>query len=62
MLLLPASALHVAVLVCRDLPHALDVFEPDMVVYNAGTDVLLGDPLGALDITPEVYFMSRTYS
>ena len=42
------------VVVCRDLPHALDVFRPDMVVYNAGTDVLLGDPLGALDITPGV--------
>jgi hypothetical protein len=38
----------------RDLPPALDHFEPDMVVYNAGTDILNGDPLGALDITPEV--------
>ncbi len=25
-----------------------------MVVYNAGTDVLIGDSLGQLDITPEV--------
>ena len=25
-----------------------------MVVYNAGTDILKGDPLGVLDITPEV--------
>ena len=25
-----------------------------MVVYNAGTDILEGDPLGILDITPEV--------
>ena len=41
-------------MLCRELPHALDMFQPDMVVYNAGTDVLIGDPLGALDITPEV--------
>ena len=40
--------------VCRELPRALDDFKPDMVVYNAGTDVLKGDPLGVLDITPEV--------
>ena len=38
----------------RELPRALDEFKPDMVVYNAGTDVLKGDPLGILDITPEV--------
>lgn len=37
----------------RRLPNALDDFDPDMVVYNAGTDVLIGDPLGQLDITPE---------
>ena len=38
----------------RELPPALDHYQPDMVVYNAGTDILMGDPLGALDITPEV--------
>ena len=38
----------------RELPRALDEFEPDMVVYNAGTDILKGDQLGVLDITPEV--------
>ena len=38
----------------RELPRALDEFKPDMVVYNAGTDILKGDPLGVLDITPEV--------
>ena len=42
--------------VCRELPRALDDFKPDMVVYNAGTDVLKGDPLGVLDITPEVKY------
>ena len=38
----------------RHLPIALDEFEPDVVVYNAGTDILEGDRLGNLDITPEV--------
>jgi histone deacetylase 11 len=37
----------------RKLPQALESFHPDIVVYNAGTDVLVGDPLGVLDITPE---------
>lgn len=26
---------------------------PDLVVYNAGTDILEGDPLGLLAVTPE---------
>ena len=38
----------------RHIPARLDSFKPDLVVYNAGTDILLGDPLGNLDITPEV--------
>ena len=38
----------------RELPQVLDRFKPDMVVYNAGTDILEGDPLGILDITPKV--------
>ena len=33
---------------------ALNEFTPDVVVYNAGTDVLSGDPLGLLSITPQV--------
>ncbi|XP_003389345.2 PREDICTED: histone deacetylase 11-like [Amphimedon queenslandica] len=37
----------------RKLPEALDEFHPDIVVYNAGTDVLMGDPLGILDITDQ---------
>ena len=41
----------------RHLPAALDEFDPDVVVYNAGTDILIGDPLGNLDITPEVYLI-----
>lgn len=29
-------------------------FKPDIIVYNAGTDILMGDPLGMLDITDNV--------
>ncbi|XP_022104034.1 histone deacetylase 11-like isoform X2 [Acanthaster planci] len=32
---------------------ALEEFLPDLIVYNAGTDILEGDPLGALSISPE---------
>ncbi|XP_038005478.1 histone deacetylase 11 isoform X2 [Motacilla alba alba] len=32
---------------------ALNEFKPDIVVYNAGTDVLDGDPLGGLAISPQ---------
>nr|XP_016498572.1 PREDICTED: histone deacetylase 2 isoform X2 [Nicotiana tabacum] len=39
------------------LDHALEVaekkFDPDFVVYNAGTDILDGDPLGRLKISPD---------
>ena len=45
---------HIAMFNYRELPRALEEFEPDMVIYNAGTDVLKGDPLGVLDITPDV--------
>uniref|UniRef100_A0A0K8VSD8 Histone deacetylase 11 n=1 Tax=Bactrocera latifrons TaxID=174628 RepID=A0A0K8VSD8_BACLA len=37
----------------RSLKYALSEFRPDLLVYNAGTDILLGDPLGHLCITPE---------
>lgn len=33
---------------------ALNEFKPDIVVYNAGTDILDGDPLGGLAISPQV--------
>ena len=36
------------------LNQSLDQFEPDLVVYNAGTDILQGDRLGNLDISPQV--------
>ena len=35
------------------IPKALDSFKPDMVLYNAGTDILINDRLGALNITRE---------
>lgn len=41
----------------RKLDKALEVafrnFQPEMVVYNAGTDILDGDPLGLLKISPD---------
>ena len=33
------------------LDKAFKTFKPDLVIYNAGTDILTGDPLGALDIS-----------
>ncbi|XP_061389621.1 histone deacetylase 11 [Musca vetustissima] len=37
----------------RGLKFAMREFKPHLVVYNAGTDILEGDPLGYLSITPE---------
>ena len=45
----------------RNLPAALDEFDPDVVVYNAGTDILEGDQLGDLDITPQVAKLSSSF-
>ncbi|UJR13386.1 hypothetical protein I4U23_000402 [Adineta vaga] len=36
-----------------NLEKSLNEFQPDFVVYNAGTDILEDDPLGNLDITSE---------
>lgn len=33
---------------------ALNELKPDIIVYNAGTDILDGDPLGGLAISPQV--------
>jgi len=41
----------------RNLELALAEFEPDIVVYNAGTDILEGDPLGVLSISEDVGFL-----
>ena len=35
------------------LHRAFQEFKPDLVIYNAGTDLLTGDPLGALDISAD---------
>ncbi|MED6262034.1 Histone deacetylase 11, partial [Ataeniobius toweri] len=32
---------------------ALNEVHPDIIVYNAGTDILDGDPLGGLSISPQ---------
>lgn len=36
------------------LDKSLKLFKPDLVVYNAGTDILKGDRLGLLSISSEV--------
>lgn len=41
----------------RNLKRSLHEFQPDFVVYNAGTDILQGDPLGNLDVSPQVHFI-----
>ena len=35
------------------LKAAIDDFQPEFLIYNAGTDCLLGDPLGRLGITAD---------
>jgi histone deacetylase 11 len=37
----------------RELGKAVEEVEPDIIIYNAGTDVFEGDPLGGLNITME---------
>jgi len=38
----------------RHVQGALNEFEPNFILYNAGTDILEGDPLGCLSISPKV--------
>lgn len=38
----------------RNLKRALQEHPPDVMVYNAGTDILEGDRLGGLSISPQV--------
>lgn len=38
----------------RHMEKALQEYMPDVVVYNAGTDILEGDRLGGLSISPGV--------
>ena len=37
----------------RSLTKAFEEFKPDFVIYNAGTDCMVGDPLGCLNISEE---------
>ncbi|BES90983.1 Histone deacetylase domain [Nesidiocoris tenuis] len=37
----------------RSLERSLSSFHPDLIVYNAGTDILDGDPLGRLSVSPK---------
>ena len=37
----------------EELPKALDATKPNIVFYNAGTDIYENDPLGALKVTKE---------
>ncbi|XP_067683770.1 histone deacetylase 11-like isoform X2 [Haliotis asinina] len=37
----------------KNLKASLEDFTPDIIVYNAGTDILEGDPLGNLSVTDE---------
>ncbi len=36
----------------KALDESFAQFKPDFIIYNAGTDLMTGDPLGALDISP----------
>ncbi|XP_073998894.1 histone deacetylase 11 isoform X2 [Rhodnius prolixus] len=44
-----------------NLEQSLSQFHPDLLVYNAGTDILSGDSLGRLSITPKVNFLFTAY-
>lgn len=37
----------------QNLGPAIDRFRPDLIVYNAGSDVLLSDPLSSLELLPD---------
>ena len=41
-------------LVQQHVSKAIEEFQPNFIVYNAGTDILAGDPLGQLDISAQV--------
>ncbi|ERN16364.1 hypothetical protein AMTR_s00052p00062950 [Amborella trichopoda] len=37
----------------KELQVAQSAFDPELVIYNAGTDILDGDPLGRLKVSPQ---------
>ena len=51
---LAVSAMPVHGVHCRHVEGALNEFAADIVIYNAGTDILDGDSLGCLSISPQV--------
>jgi histone deacetylase 11 len=40
-------------LLYKHLPKAIKFFKPDLIVYNAGTDIYEADPLGCMSISSE---------
>lgn len=40
-------------LIDKWLPHAIKEHKPDLIIYNAGTDIFISDALGGLSITEE---------
>ena len=40
-------------LIRKELPQALDKEKPDLVIYNAGSDIYAKDPLGGLSVSAE---------
>lgn len=37
----------------KKIEDAISSWKPDFVIYNAGTDILEGDPVGKLNITAQ---------
>jgi len=44
------------IIIFSALIESLLKVKPDLIIYNAGTDILKGDKLGLLSITPEASF------
>lgn len=40
-------------LLAKELPKAIDSVKPDLIIYNAGTDIYFKDTIGALGITAQ---------
>jgi histone deacetylase 11 len=36
-----------------ELKRSLALFQPDFILYNAGTDCMMGDPLGQMNLSKE---------
>jgi histone deacetylase 11 len=37
-----------------NLPNVIENFSPDFIIYNAGTDCMKNDPLGGMNLSPEM--------